>query len=132
MSLAPVKEKLKKLIRLLPPDLAGEVQKVFEKYSFVPDTERERMELMDTIVGCAIRAVVRAFKDGILTEYEATDMAVALNDLTIDLAEEWYHRGSVYRLEQIVEDTIEILDEKRKYVEWVREQWESVESLFKD
>lgn len=131
MSLAPVKGRLKKLVRLLPPDLASEVQKVFEKYYFVPDTEEERMELMDTVVACAVHAVIRAFKEGVLTEYEATDMAVALNNLAIDLAEEWYHYGSVYRLEKIVEGAIEILDEKRKYVEWVREQWEAVESLFK-
>jgi hypothetical protein len=131
MSLAPVKEKLKELIKLLPPDLASRLYEAFKKYEYVPETEKERMDLMDEIIACATQAVIRAFREGILAENEASDMAVDLAWLAIDFAELWYHHGDVLWLRQIVEDTIGILSENRKYVEWVREQWEAVESLFK-
>jgi hypothetical protein len=131
MSLASVKEKLKELYKLLPPDLASRLYKAFEKYEYVPTTEKERIDLMEEVIACAIQAVTRAFKEGILSEDEATNIAVELNDLAIDLAEEWYHYGIVERLEKIVEDAVEILSRNTKYIEWVVRQWEAVKSLFK-
>jgi hypothetical protein len=131
MSLAPVKEKLKELIKLLPPDLASRLFKAFEKYEYVPTTEKERIDLMEEVVACATQAVGRAFKEGVLSEDEATDMAVGLAFLLVDLAEEWYHYCIVERLGKIVEDATEILSENRKYIEWVVRQWEAVKSMFK-
>jgi len=131
MSLAPVKERLKELIKLLPPDLASRLYKAFEKYEYVPATEKERTDLMEEVVACTIQAVTRAFRESVLSEGEATDMTVELNDLAIDLAEEWYHYGVVERLEKIVEDAVETLNRNPKYVEWVVRQWEAVKSLFK-
>jgi hypothetical protein len=131
MSLAPVKEKLKELIKLLPPDLASRLYKAFEKYEYVPATEKERIDLMEEVVVCATQAVGRAFKESILSEDEATDIAIELNDLAIDLAEEWYHYLSVARLEKIVEGAVEALSRSAKYVEWVARQWEAVKEVFK-
>jgi len=131
MSLAPVKEKLKELIKLLPPDLASRLFKAFEKYEYVPTTEKERIDLMEEVVACATQAVGRAFKEGVLSEDEATDIAVELADLLIDLSEEWYHYGIVERLRKIVEDAVEILSRSAKYIEWIVRQWEAVKSMFK-
>ena len=131
MSLAPVKEKLKELIKLLPPDLASRLYKEFEKYEYVPATEKERMDLMEEVIACATRAVGRAFKEDVLAEDEATFIDLDLADLLVDLAEEWYHYGIVERLEKIVEGAVEALSRNTKYIEWVARQWESVKSLFK-
>jgi hypothetical protein len=131
MSLAPVKEKLKELIKLLPPDLASRLYKAFERYEYVPATERERIDLMEEVVACATQAVGRAFKEGVLTMEDATFIDLDLADLLVDLAEEWYHYGIVERLEKIVEGAVEALSRSAKYVEWAVRQWEAVKEVFK-
>jgi 5'-deoxynucleotidase YfbR-like HD superfamily hydrolase len=131
MSLAPVKERLKELIKLLPPDLASRLYKAFEKYEHVPATKKERIDLAEEIVACASQAVGRAFKEGVLSEDEATFIDLDLADLLTDPAEEWYHYGIVERLGEIVEGAIKALSKERKYVEWVARQWEAVKEVFK-
>jgi hypothetical protein len=131
MSLAPVKERLKSLVKLLPPDLASRLYKAFERYEYVPATERERIDLMEEVVACATRAVGRAFREGVLSEDEATFIDLDLADLLVDLAEEWYHYGIVERLEKIVEGAIEALSRSAMYIEWVVRQWGAVKEVFK-
>jgi 5'-deoxynucleotidase YfbR-like HD superfamily hydrolase len=131
MSLAPVKERLKELIKLLPPDLASRLHKAFERYEYVPATEKERIDLMEEVVACATQAVGRAFKEDVLTVDEATFIDLDLADLLVDLSEEWYHYGVVERLEKIVEGAIEALSKEKKYVEWVVRQWDAVKEVFK-
>jgi acyl-CoA reductase-like NAD-dependent aldehyde dehydrogenase len=131
MSLAPVKEKLKELVKLLPPDLASRLYKAFEKYEYVPATERERIDLMEEVVACATQAVGRAFKEGALTMEDATFIDLDLADLLVDHAEEWYHYRIVERLEKIVEGATEALRRSAKYVEWAVRQWEAVKEVSK-